>query len=1110
MTDTQILQDYCNEARELLEEMDNSLLRIEREGGTSELLNNIFRTVHCIKGSAQYIGLDRSSALTHGLENLLDRLREKDMELDPKVTDLLFRAKDLISILVAEVSENQEEKSDIFSIMQELGTILGKAPADAPQIAAAEVDQTSPPTEETKDEDRITEVSGVGDNLSEPMMLDAANGSAADMSERPAEESAVGTMETIHDQGATGEDLFNREAIEKTASHLLNIALYLDDLQDGIRPSEVLDPLLQTLNTVKRSFATIGMPEARTTLAALEDRLNSIEPDREDLSGDEVEELRSLLQTLKTYFPAELFPVLEHRSTSGNSNAAQESSMEPSDFVREMSGVPGLDLSAAQAIEKAGFFSKEQLSKTDLSTLTSVAGISSSTAEAALRYTGAMNGVPGPRRPPRKTDASMLADVDDELLKEFEQVFDEAFAPTAKHKLDLGSSQAGRAADLLAEVGVVEESDDQEIIEIFLGYGHEVLDKLRPIVTKVGQGTTNRNEMTLCADWIKSIRSSSGYMDYRKLESFLDDWYEMTLWAADRIESLSGKDFLFMQENFLKFQDFLLGMERALNPNIRPAETVVDYGKDDFRGVGSEAAAAVYTTAAEPPESQRPATGSPPPGAQVESVSMIVEEEHPRPIMSTPARPAEDARRDFAVERESEPSEPSGFQEMLMERDSRESAVVRTMRVDSFKVDTLLNQVGELVVNRSYVERLSQDLKDFHRILISVGRVGKKEIQSAREIATKVSEASLTLGRVANDIQEGVMKLRMLPVGQLFNRMPRLIRDLSRRVGKAVNLEVHGADTEVDKRVIEQIYNPLVHLVRNAVDHGIEDKETRKKSGKSEQGLITLRAYSQGSQVVVDVEDDGAGISTSAVLERAVENGLIDFQTSTGLSRQEIYNFLFLPGFSTSHMVTRTSGRGVGMDVVKKDVEKINGHVEIESWENQGTRVSLKIPLTLAIIQTLLVRTANHVFAIPMAAVREIVRITPEEIMSLEGFNVVKFREETIPVIKINEVFKLRNHESQVFPRFLVLSTIGPTSIGLLVEDLMGEQDVVIKPLGEHVFESRGLAGSTILGDGTIALVLDITEIIEDVIAAHSQLAPQGPWQIRSEFRSEDSQTRNL
>ncbi len=293
------------------------------------------------------------------------------------------------------------------------------------------------------------------------------------------------------------------------------------------------------------------------------------------------------------------------------------------------------------------------------------------------------------------------------------------------------------------------------------------------------------------------------------------------------------------------------------------------------------------------------------------------------------------------------------------------------------------------------------------------------------------------------------------------------------------------------------------------MDHGIEDQETRRKLGKSEQGLLILRAYSQGSQVIVDVEDDGRGINTGLVLESAATNGLIDVQTAKTMSQHEIYSLLFLPGFSTSPTVTRTSGRGVGMDVVKKDVEKINGHVEIESWENKGTRISIKIPLTLAIIQTLLIRTSNHIFAIPMAAVREIIRISPEEINSLEGFDVIKFRQETVPVIRMNEAFKLRNCvESD--PKFLVLTTAGASSLGLLVEELLGEQDVVIKPLGEHVFESRGLAGSTILGDGAIALVLDVPEIVEDVIASHRKMTAQGSWQGRPEAQFEEKHAGSI
>jgi two-component system chemotaxis sensor kinase CheA len=646
----------------------------------------------------------------------------------------------------------------------------------------------------------------------------------------------------------------------------------------------------------------------------------------------------------------------------------------------------------------------------------------------------------------------------------------------------------------LAEgLDISSEESDREIIEIFLAYGLEITEKLRPLVSQLMTAEPGENDLEACADFINSIRSSATYMDYQKLALFLDDWYETTRSLEER-ESISTDDLLFMDENLERFENFLKELQRALSPEATPL-------------VATAASAPVTqpsVASAEAPEEEGPATEEAPAHVvhaeaelpapqQVASLVQEVPAEHvipeaaplaapvtPTVPIATEPRPLPEAAR---------AADGAAYADAYAVRELQEGAVVKTMRVDSAKVDTLLNQVGELVVNRSYVEQLALQLRVFHRSLLSIDRVTKKEVQSIKDLALKVGEASIALGRVATDIQEGVMKLRMLPVGQLFNRMPRLIRDLSRRVGKVVNLEVHGADTEVDKRVIEQIYNPLVHLIRNAVDHGIEDREMRKKLGKSEEGLIILRAYSQGNQVSIDVEDDGAGINRSAVLEKAVQHRLIEATDISNASQQDVFNFLFFPGFSTSQAVTRTSGRGVGMDVVKKDVEKINGHVDIESWENEGTRISIKIPLTLAIIQTLLIRSIKHVFAIPLTSVREIIQISPHEITTIEGFEVIKFREETIPVLRISEVFHLERDEHLKEPRFLVLASAGPRTVGFLVEELIGEQDVVIKPLADHVFKNRGLAGSTILGDGTIALVLDVMELIDDIISQQRQIA---------------------
>ncbi len=554
---------------------------------------------------------------------------------------------------------------------------------------------------------------------------------------------------------------------------------------------------------------------------------------------------------------------------------------------------------------------------------------------------GGSPAAPKPPQPSRKPgDRSMLADVDDELLREFEGIFGDGKAFAEPYAAGPNGFQSSMASDLLEELDTIGEDTDREIIEIFLSYAWEITDKLRRLADKMKQGTADRSDMEASGDLIKSIRSSSSYMDYQNLAAFLDAWHEKVLWCSERMDSLSAVNLTFMEDSMQKFEHFLNALEAALSPNglaelngttqvdvkkpeawevqqpppraadarERPKAGISEQGfADDWRPADSTAKTPTQivvpeTTAVQGVESPREAT-----------TEEILRAMKPAPSMRTPA-----TTETSAAAEESTTSEITGthdaklFQDLATTRDVRESGMVRTMRVDSAKVDVLLNQVGELVVNRSYVEQLSLDLKNLHRILMTTREVSKKEIQSVKDLSLKVGEASLSLGRVANDIQEGVMKLRMLPVGQLFNRMPRLIRDLSRRVGKSVGLEVHGGETEVDKRVIEQIYNPLVHLIRNAVDHGIEERDVRRILGKSEEGSIVLNAYSQGNQVVIDVEDDGSGINYEAVLQKATENHLIEPQEAKSVSPQEIYNFLFMPGFSTSKRVTRTSGRGRG------------------------------------------------------------------------------------------------------------------------------------------------------------------------------------------------------
>ncbi len=1117
MIDIELLEDYTTEAREVLDDLDANLIRLEQEGATQETLNNVFRAAHSIKGSAEYIGLDRSSALTHGVETLLDLLREGMLEVTQEVVEFLFKAKDCISALVDEVARDHEEKTDISGLLSELEILVSKSDksSEVSEITAiieeavqerpepAEQDlieghdeelETQGPQEEDLEADFMQPEAFFSESDREELgtalnqIVESDRESEPDQSAIPATEDLVERPYPEDDDETPTGELDAGTTLEETVPHLLNLSLYLDDLADGIAIEEALTSFSETVSRLTRSMEFLQIPEAVTILESLEASVNSLDLVDQKVSDDEISRLRLQLHDLRPCYPADIFPWPESEDEHTQEEPTED--FVKRDFYLQLESIKGLDPGFYDNLYDAGFTSIAQLAGSSFSSLSNLPGMTDQAAEAII---SALKPEPVPKKkvPARAPAApkSMLADVDDDLLSEFEGMFQDVESAKGQGK---SIGELDPSDELFVDIQAIGEDTDKEIMEIFLSYGWEIVDKIHAIVDKVKKGKTEQSDLLACADLVKSIKSSSTYMDFQNLALFLDDWYERSLWAAERVESLTEEELNFIPKVFDRFEKFLHALEGAMKP-----ETKAPIKQKPPEPAPRPTKEARKTRPEEPMRKQ----------AEYEPIQETTKhpkapeiEEAPPQADAAATKPKAPMTETFEVEMVSDktstakaeaPGGPVGQFEgdVSLTRDSSaESPVVRTMRVDSSKVDLLLNQVGELVVNRSYVEQLSNELKLFQREIAAATKVGKDESVAIRDITTKLGEAALSLGRVATDIQEGVMKLRMLPVGQLFNRMPRLIRDLSRRMGKNISLHVMGGDTEVDKRVIEQVYNPLVHLIRNAVDHGIEDKESRLKLGKKEEGNITLNAYSQGNHVVIDVEDDGGGINTKAVLNRAVENRLLDAGEAKRLSPEETYNFLFVPGFSTSNKVTRTSGRGVGMDVVKKDVEKISGHVEVQSRENQGTKVSIKIPLTLAIIQALLVRSGKHCFAIPLTSVREIVQIMPHEITTIEGFEVIRFREDTVPILRLGDIFNIDVDPRLENEGFLILASAGLKTIGFLVQGLIGEQDVVIKPLAEHVFKSRGLAGSTILGDGTIALVMDVAEIVDDVIASKRRM----------------------
>lgn len=500
------------------------------------------------------------------------------------------------------------------------------------------------------------------------------------------------------------------------------------------------------------------------------------------------------------------------------------------------------------------------------------------------------------------------------------------------------------------------------------------------------------------------------------------------------------------------------------------------------------------------PEADRETETEPPPAAAVET---------------TPAE-AEPGEGEGQTDEDKQREEAEARARGAARRKSTPSSSV--LRVDSRRVDDLLNLVSETVINKAAFNQVSAEFADAMATFSSgeeAYRAGLRDLfdslpeylermqngASAKEIKREITErfgglygafdefgssfrqsvakfrgTAQNLGRITGELQEGVMRIRMVPISQIFSRFPRLVRDLTRSLNKQVDLRIEGEDTELDKSVIEDLLDPLIHCVRNSIDHGIESAEERAEKGKPETGDLLLRASNEGNMIIIEIADDGRGIDVDAVRRKAIDRGVI--HPSKALSDLEAFNLIFDPGFSTARKVSNISGRGVGLDVVKKQIEKLNGSVTVWSTANEGTRFTIKIPLTLAIIQGLMVRVGTETYAIPITAVQESHRIKPEDVRTLDNHEVLNVREDVVSLLRLSRIFRIDTDPDRDH-LFVVIVGSGDKKVGLIVDSLIGEEDVVIKPLRDRYTNAPGIAGANITGDGRVSLIIDVAQLLE-------------------------------
>lgn len=581
----------------------------------------------------------------------------------------------------------------------------------------------------------------------------------------------------------------------------------------------------------------------------------------------------------------------------------------------------------------------------------------------------------------------------------------------------------------------------REIVESFLVESKEIVDSLDLDLIELEKNPTDENLLNKVFRSFHTIKGSSGFLNLTKLTV-------ITHRCEDILNKLRRKEVILNDEimdsiliGYDKMKELLQSIENNQNEDVE-IEGVITKLQATLNLISNKKQ---ENTAKQVEEKQRR-------GRKKKNDNKNVVVKPSEPIKEQKEIP--DSKTLQVTEQKTE------TESSLSESKKADN----TIRVDVEKLDELLNMVSELVLGRNRLAQINLDVS--------------REFEGTK-LARELEETTKLIDMMTNELQQLVMKTRMVKIGKVFNKYPRLVRDLSKTANKKINLIIEGEETELDKTLIEEINDPLVHIIRNSVDHGIEKEEDRIKAGKNQVGTIKLKAEHEGNNILITIEDDGKGIDPEVVKAKAISKGLISSEKANELSKQDLLNLIFLPGFSTAEVVTNISGRGVGMDVVKTNVTKLRGMINLDSTVGNGTKIQIKLPLTLAIISGMVVKVDNEQFVIPLNSVIEVIRVHSENIYKINNKPVIKIRDRIIPIISLRDVvFNRKNELAENIWQYVVIVGIAERQVGIEVDELLGQKEIVIKSLGSYIGRVPGIAGSTIMGDGTVILILDINELI--------------------------------
>ena len=621
----------------------------------------------------------------------------------------------------------------------------------------------------------------------------------------------------------------------------------------------------------------------------------------------------------------------------------------------------------------------------------------------------------------------------------------------------------------------------QEILNDFLTESNEMLEVLDQRFVTLESDPNNTDLLNEIFRAMHSMKGSAGFLGFNHLvdvahrgENILNKLRQAEMAVNPAIISV-------ILETIDVIKAIMADIRESGTDNHVPTAAIAAKLDEILNGTAAASAPVAAHAAAPAPPKVEAAAPTPPPAAPVvspptlgeilvndglaskEQVLDALTAQHHQPEPKTPlgeillqAKAITERALDQALHKQEKQPKP-------VEEDA-------TIRVETKRLDSVMNLVGELVLGRNRLIKIGTQLEQQH--------------ESDPQVRV-LSETLAQLNLVTTDLQLAVMKTRMLPIKKVFAKLPRMVRDLSQKLNKQVHLEMRGEETELDKSVADEIGDPLVHLVRNAIDHGIETPAERQAKGKAGEGQLTIAASQEGNSIVIRINDDGRGIQVEKIKEKALAKGLISEAELATMEHREILNLIFLPGFSTAEKVTDVSGRGVGMDVVRTNIRKINGSVDLESEPGKGSQIIIKLPLTIAIIQALMVEVERSIFAIPLSTVIEAVRISRSEIKTINGREVLHLRDRVLPLIRLAQEFDIPTDSNR--ERFyVVVAALGDRRVGVVVDELRSQEEVVIKSIWDYLETVKGVSGATITGEGKVVLILDTSELVQNAQAWHT------------------------